>query len=74
MKKVRESGIELLRIILMLQIIVLHIYDYGGYSKLIENNVLDTIENTDILNYIIVETNTIYLPTKTHSFIKFAKI
>lgn len=28
-KKIRSSGIELLRIIIMIQIVILHIYDYG---------------------------------------------
>lgn len=31
--KKRESGIELLRIILMIQIVFLHISDYGGYKE-----------------------------------------
>lgn len=34
LKKKRESGIELLRIILMIQIIFLHISEYGGYTKM----------------------------------------
>ena len=32
-KKVRESGIELLRIILMLQVIFLHVCTKGQYSS-----------------------------------------
>lgn len=32
-KSVRDSGIELLRIILMLQVIFLHVCTYGNYSK-----------------------------------------
>lgn len=32
--KIRESGIELLRIISMLQVIFLHVCVYGGYSKI----------------------------------------
>lgn len=32
-KKTRDSGIELLRIILMLQVIFLHVCTYGGYNK-----------------------------------------
>ena len=31
--KMRDSGIELLRIILMLQVVFLHVCDYGGYTK-----------------------------------------
>lgn len=31
-EKVRESGIEILRIILMMQVVFLHFCDYGGYS------------------------------------------
>ena len=35
MQKVqRKSGIELLRIICMLMIIVLHVYTYGGLNQL----------------------------------------
>lgn len=37
MKKKRESGIELLRIILMIQIVFLHISEYGGYAKMAMN-------------------------------------
>lgn len=33
--KVRDSGLELLRIIMMLQIIFLHVCDKGGYSELV---------------------------------------
>ncbi len=33
-RETRDSGIELLRIVLMLQIIMLHIYDYGNYSDI----------------------------------------
>ena len=33
-KKMRNPGIELLRIIMMLQIIFLHVSDYGGFSKI----------------------------------------
>lgn len=32
--KMRDSGIELLRIILMLQVIFLHVCDYGKYTKI----------------------------------------
>lgn len=32
-KKVRESGVELLRIFLMIQVIILHIYDYGNFKE-----------------------------------------
>ena len=33
-KKMRNPGIELLRIIMILQIIFLHVSDYGGFSKI----------------------------------------
>ncbi|MDD2362406.1 MAG: acyltransferase [Oscillospiraceae bacterium] len=35
--KTRNSGIELLRIIIMLQIVFLHLYKYGEYSDIAEN-------------------------------------
>ncbi len=35
-KKTRDSGIELLRIILMLQVIFLHVCTYGGYTEAAE--------------------------------------
>ena len=36
--KVRQSGIELLRILMMLQVIFLHICLYGGYSSIAKHN------------------------------------
>lgn len=36
--KVRQSGIELLRILMMLQVIFLHICIYGGYSSIAKQN------------------------------------
>ena len=33
-KKMRDPGIELLRIIMLLQIVFLHVSDYGGFSKI----------------------------------------
>lgn len=42
--KVRESGIELLRILMMLQVIFLHVSDYGKYTDMGRNH-LGTIDS-----------------------------
>lgn len=39
--KVRKSGIELLRILMMLQVIFLHVCVYGGYTNIAKNNLSD---------------------------------
>lgn len=49
MKKVRESGFELLRIIMMLQVIFLHVTNKGNYFD-IANQVS---HNHYLLNYFI---------------------
>lgn len=45
MKKTRESGIELLRILLMIGVIILHINnaDIGGALKYVDNNSVNYI-------------------------------